>query len=149
MADDDKEESSIRTPRKHNFIPGIDNDLLVMGASATALGVAVLTWLTSEQGKTLLQKVLTPPPGQQHNQQLPSSASQIVPPPPEPEPIVNEPVPESNNNEVTDASPRLNISPPPSTNSQELEEVDHKNFQTQRRKQGPTPSPFGASIARG
>lgn len=148
--EDEKEESSThitaRTVRKHNLIPGVDNEHLALAGAGAALLVAGVTWVTSQQGKDLIEKLLSRPPALPSSNQNP----QLSPPPPpappaEPEPIANEPTAA-----VEDTTANLNISPPPVTNNAELEEIDHKNFQTRRKKDSiVTPSPFGAKISSG
>jgi hypothetical protein len=127
-----KEETSITThTRKRNLISGIDDAHLAMGAAGIAL--AAVGYVI---GKPMIDNFI---------QNMSMARQQQAPPPP---PVVNNNVPaapplaEPLNEYVEEPVPNPNT---------ELAEVDHKNYQTTRKRQnnGSNQSPFGASIARG
>ena len=142
---DEKEESTSITThtRKRNWISGIDNDNVALAVAGFA-GLVALYSVLKDPINNMLQRVDL------------ARQQQTPPPPPPVEPVPTQAAPTQVQTEYTEEEqvgirqPNGSIQTTP--DNEELQEVDHKNYQTRRnpkRNGGSSESPFGAAIARG
>lgn len=141
---DEKEESTSITThtRKRNWISGVDNEYILGGGLLIALG-----GLAYIAAKPHIDNII--------QNGLARQQQQAPPPPPPVEPVQSAPVQAQGQTEYTEEEQvgirQPNGSAQTTPDNEELQEVDHKNYQMRRkpRNGSGTESPFGAHIARG
>ena len=141
---DEKEESTSITThsRRRNLISGIDDAHLALGVAGLAVG-AVAFIAAKPAIETFMQ-----------NMNL-AKNNQAPPPPPPVEPVQAAPVQAQAQTEYTEEEQvgirQPNGSAQTTPDNEELQEVDHKNYQMRRkpRNGSGSESPFGKAIARG